>query len=215
MDRTLALGLLVVSLLLLAQLGPAAWRSWRIYSGTGQRRQEDATADPVEPSASVRDRSSALAAMGYRTIGKTKLALPTRLVYAWILAADDARSYAIVVDTLIGTTGIYTAWPDGTWLGTMHPRGAAMDRAGLLLRAVGTTLEEAVRVQREGVDRLRATHGEPRPVRTMPDMLALDADYRMRFGGSELKSITLRNMLPAALAALVGLLALGILFVQR
>jgi hypothetical protein len=63
MDRALAFGLLVVSAVLLAQLGPAAWRGWRVYSGTGRRRQEDASAEPVEPSPSVSARSSALAAM--------------------------------------------------------------------------------------------------------------------------------------------------------
>lgn len=215
MDRTLALGLLALSVVLLIGLAPGAWRSWQVYAGTGKRRQEDATTDVIEPSASVRDRSVALAALGYRTIGKTKLALPGEIVYAWILAAEDGRSYAIVVESSSLVTGIYTAWSDGTWLGTMHPRGGATNRAGLQIRIVGTTLEDAVRLHRETVERLRATHGEPRPVRAVPDMLALDADYRVRFGHAGLLTITLQVIVPALIAAVLAVTALGVLFAQR
>jgi hypothetical protein len=211
----LALVVLVLSALLLLGLAPGAWRSWQVYAGTGQRRQEDATADPVEPSASVQGRSAALAALGYRSIGKTKLALPDHIAYAWIDAAEDARSYAIVVESPSLVTGIYTAWSDGTWLGTMHPRGGATERAGLRIRVVGTTLADAVRLHREGVEQLRAVHGEPRPVRAMPDMLALDADYRERFGNAGLGSITVRVIVPALVAAVLVVIALAQLLLPR
>jgi hypothetical protein len=210
-EKTLDLGVLVLSVLLFLYVARAAWLSWRIYAGTGRRRQEDASAEPVEPSPSVRDRAAVLASLGYRTIGKTKLTLPHKVLYAWIVAAEDARSYAILVNSRPGSTGIYTAWSDGTWLGTMHPHGGAIDRLGLHLRVVGNTLDEAVRVHREGLERLRATHGEPRPIRTMPDLLELDADYRARFGGAELRPITMQNILLAALTGVAALLAIVLL----
>jgi hypothetical protein len=58
---------------------------------------------------------------------------------------------------------------------------------------------------------LRSSHGAPRPVRSMPDMLALDVDYRERFGGSRLRPLTMRIVLPAVLAACVLVLSLVLL----
>ena len=43
----------------------------------------------------------------------------------------------------------------------------------------------------------------------MPDMLALDADYRERFGGSRLLPITMRIVVPALLS--VGVFVLSAL----
>jgi hypothetical protein len=48
----------------------------------------------------------------------------------------------------------------------------------------------------------------------MPDMLALDADYRERFGGSRLRPLTLRIVLPAVLAACVLVLSLVLVVVS-
>ena len=198
----LALGLCVLSLVLLARLGPAAVRSWRIYSGTGQRRQQDAGSRAPATPPDVADRIATLAEEGYRSIGVTRIELPVGERFGWIVAARDGASYAILA-TSPGTqlTGVYSAWADGTWLGTMHPVGTGVDRGGLQIRVVRTSIDDAVAEHLAGLARLRAVHGDPRPVRTLADMLALDADYRIRYGGVSLRSITIRNMLPGALAA--------------
>jgi hypothetical protein len=202
-ESVLALGLCVLSLVLLVRLGPSAVRSWQIYAGTGQRHQEDAGARAPAAPPGIQDRTAILAESGYRQIGVTRLELPGGERFAWIVAAADAESYAILAGGLEGFpfTGIYSAWSDGTWLGTMHPRGEPIDRGGLQIRIVPTSLDQAVEQHLAGLARLRVVHGDPRPVRTLADMLALDLDYRKRFAGSALRSITIRNMLPGALAA--------------
>jgi hypothetical protein len=209
-ERIAALGLAILSGFLLFRLGPGAWRSWRIYAGTGQRRQQDAMGRAPAPPPNIQDRLALLAEAGYRHIGETRLELPVGERFAWIMAADDADSYAILAGATSGVplTGIYSAWGDGTWLGTMHPIGNPADRPGLQIRIVPTTLADAVRTHRAGFERLQAVHGVPRQVRTIPDMLALDADYRVRFGGSRLRPLTMRIVLPAVLAA--GVFALSI-----
>ncbi len=209
-ERGLALAVVVCATGLLLRLGPGAIRSWQIYAGTARRRQEDATGRaPVQP-VGVADRAYLLDPLGYRPLGVTRLILPVGERFAWILAAADAESYAILVDApaIGGLTGIYSAWLDGTWLATMHPRGQPTDRQGLQVRIVSTTLADAVALQREGLDRLRQTHGAPRPIRTMADMLALDADYRERFGGSRIRPITMRIVVPALVVAVIAVLAL-------
>jgi hypothetical protein len=212
-ERLLALALLALSVALLARFAPGAIRGWRIYAGTGQRRQQDAAGRAPAMPPGVADRVALLAEAGYHRIGETSLALPGGERFAWIVAADDGESYAILAGGLSGTplTGIYTAWPDGTWLGTMHPVGTPADRPGLQVRAVATTLADAVTTHRAGVARLRSSHGAPRQVRTMADMLAHDADYRARFGGSRLRPLTTRIVMPAVLAAGAVLLSLALL----
>ena len=211
-ERLLALVLVALAAAMLARFGPPAVQSWRIYAGTGQRRQKDATSRVPFAPPDIADREALLEPLGYRRLGVTSLDLPVGERFAWILAAEDGDSYAIVVPRLgpSGLTGIYSAWRDGMWLGTMHPRGEAVDRTGMQMQVVGTTLAEAVAAHRKGVERLREVHGAPRQVRAMADMLALDADYRVRFGGSRLRGLTVRNMTPAILAAgmLAGALAL-------
>jgi len=212
-ERVFALIVFVSSGLLLLRLAPAALRSWQIYTGTGARRQEDAAGRaPLQP-AGVSDRAALLAPFGYQHLGETRLVLPVGERFAWILATADTQSYAILVESPAGAslTGIYSAWLDGTWLATIHPRGEASDRHGLQVRIVSTTLEEAVAVHRSGIERLTANHGAARPIRTMRDMLALDADYRTRFGGSRLKPITMRIVIPTLLAGLIAILSLVLL----
>ncbi len=206
-ERILALLFIALSAAMLVRFAPPAWRSWRIYAGTGQRRQQDATSRMPFAPPDVADREALLEPLGYRRLGVTSLTLPVGERFAWIVAALDGDSYAIVVPRLgpAGLTGIYSAWPDGMWLGTMHPRGEAVDRTGMQMQVVGSTLAEAVAAHHVALGRLREVHGDPRRVERMADMLALDADYRVRFGGSRLRSITLRNMTPAILAA--GILA--------
>ena len=212
-DRIVAFVLLVLSGLLLARLGPGAIRAWRIYAGTGERRQRDATARaPIAPPWVV-DRLALFEAQSYHLIGVTSLNLPVGERFAWIVAAEDAASYAILGGAFSGTalSGIYSAWRDGTWLETLHPRGEASDRAGLQVRVVTTTIADAVELHRSGVERLRAAHGAPRSIRGIPDMLALDADYRERFGGSRLVPITMRIIVPAVLSAGVFVIAVLLL----
>ncbi len=216
-ERLLALALFVCSGLLLIRLGPSAIRSWRIYSGTGSRRQEDATSRAPLTPPGVADRMALLAALGYHQLGVTRLVLPVGERFGWILAAADAESYASLVDAprTGGLSGIYSAWLDGTWLATLHPRGQPSDRQGLQVRIVETTLEEAVATQLAGLQRLGAVHGAPRPIRVMADMLALDADYRTRFGGSRVRPITMRIVIPALIAAVVAALSLALVVVSR
>jgi hypothetical protein len=207
LERLLALFALILATLMLARFGPPAIRSWQVYGGTGARRQRDATSRAPETPPDVADRESILAQLGFRRIGVTSLDLPVGERFAWIAAAEDGDSYAIIVPNRgpFGLTGIYSAWHDGMWLGTMHPRGEAADRPTLQIRSVNTTVEDAVAAHRVALARLRVVHGDPRPVRSMPNMLALDADYRVRFGGSRLRSVTVRNVTPAFLA--LGMLA--------
>ena len=212
-DRAAALGILVVSGLLLGRFGPAAIRSWRIYSGTGKRRQVDASGRAPAAPPGVRDRLALLADAGYRHLGETRLDLPVGTRFAWIMAAADGDSYAILAGGTgqVALTGLYSAWSDGTWLGTLHPVGSPTDRPGLQVRVISTTLGDAVEAHRAGLDRLRPVHGDPRRVRSMPDMLALDADYRERFGGSRLRPLAIRIAIPAVLAACALVLGLVLL----
>ena len=205
-ERILASVLFGLSVVMLLRFAPPAIGSWRIYAGTGQRRQRDATSRAPFVPPDVADREALLEPLGYRRLGVTSLMLPAGERFAWIAAAEDGDSYAIIVPERgpLALTGIYSAWRDGMWLGTMHPRGEAADRPNLQMRAVSTTLQDAVAAHREALERLRLVHGDPRPVRRMPDMLALDADYRERFGGSRLRPLTMRIITPA-------LLALGVL----
>ena len=48
----------------------------------------------------------------------------------------------------------------------------------------------------------------------MADMLALDADYRMRFGGSRLRRITARIIAPAIAAGVIAVLSLVLLLMS-
>ena len=210
-ERILAVGLLILSGAIVIRLGPGAVLAWRIDAGTGKRRQRDAAGSAPETPMEVRDRLAALGAEGYRHIGETHLALPVGERFAWIMAAEDGRSYVILAGGTGGVpmTGIYSAWSDGAWLGTIHPIGNPTDRQGLQVRVVNTTLADAVATHRAGLERLRPGHGTPRPVRSITDMLALDADYRTRFGGSRLRSMTIRIVLPAVLA--LGVFALSVI----
>ena len=216
-ERALAIAVFVGSLILLLRWGPAAVRSWRIYAGTGRRRLEDATGRAPLAPPSVDDRETLLGGLGYHRLGETRLVLPVGERFAWIVTAADAESYAILVDTPLigGFTGIYSAWLDGTWLCTLHPRGEPADRTNLQVRIVSSTLEETVSVHRAGLERLKPVHGAPRPIRIMADMLALDADYRTRFGGSRLRPATMRIVTPAVVAAILAALSFALVVVSH
>ena len=205
----------VLSGFLTIRLAPRAIMAWRIYAGVGRRRQQDASGRAPMAVPAVADRIDLLADVGYHRLGETRLVLPTGERFAWIVAADDAESYAIIVGppAITPPTGVYSAWLDGTWLCTLHPRGEAVDRPGFQVRIVSTTLAETFRVHQAGLERLKGVHGPPRPIRTMADMLALDLDYRLRFGGGLLVPAVIRAALPAVLAAVTALLSLALLVV--
>ena len=212
-QRLIELVLLIASGWLFVRLAPAAIGSWRIYAGTSRRRQEDATGRAPDPGPIVVERATELAALGYHPLGATRLVLPTGERFARILAADDAESYVILTEgsTLSALAGIYSAWPDGTWLCTIHPRGEGSERADLIVRIVQTGLAEAVASHRDGIAQVRMRHGEPRRIAQMTDMLALDADYRTRFGGSRLRRLTARLIAPAIAAGVIAVLAFVLL----
>jgi hypothetical protein len=215
-ERILVLVLIALSAAMLVRFGRPALTSWRIYAGTGQRRQKDATARMPFAPPDVANREAELVPLGYRRLGVTSLDLPVGERFAWILGAEDGDSYVIVVPQrgLTGLTGIYSAWNDGMWLCTYHPRGEAVERPNLQVRAVSTSLADAVGVHLAELARLRAIHGDPRPVQAMSQMLALDADYRVRFGGSRLRPLTLRIMTPAIFAAAMLAAAVGLFLVM-
>ena len=215
-EKFLELAVFVGSLWLVLRFGPPAVRAWRVYNGTGRRRQQDAVGRAPLASPAVADRANALALLGYHRLGETRLALPNGERFAWIVAANDGESYAILVDSprRDALTGIYSAWLDGTWLSTIHPRGEAFARENLRVEVVPGALDEAVTVHRAGLETLKTTHGAPRPIRTMPDMLVLDADYRVRFGGSRLRPIVFRVIMPAIVATVLALLSFVLLFLD-
>jgi hypothetical protein len=215
-ERVLVIVLIGLSAAMLVRFGRPAVTSWRIYAGTAQRRQKDATARVPFAPPDVAEREAQLAPLGYRRLGVTSLDLPVGERFAWILAAEDGDSYVIVVPRLglTGLTGIYSAWHDGMWLCTYHPRGEPVELASMKVQTVSTSLEAAVTMHRAELERLRAEHGDPRPVHSMSQMLALDEDYRVRFGGSRLRPLTIRIITPAILAAAMFAAAIALLVVS-
>jgi len=208
-ERLIGAGLLAVTGLILARLLVRAVRVLQTYSGTSKRRQEDVTASAPEPEPDTAERVASLGTLGYRQIGTTQTVLPIGVQYGRIMAATDEASYAIVVDAPQGVpvlAAIYSSWPDGTWIGTMHPSGDPHQRPGLELSVSSGSLEDAVAGHRAAIERLRLAHGHPRPIARMADVLALDADYRQRFGGRELRPLVVR-----ALAPTVALLVLWVI----
>jgi hypothetical protein len=210
MDRIQAFALLIVSAVMMVGSAPNAIRAWQVYAGTGRRRQEDATGRAPLPSEALLERLAGLAGFGYQLIGETRVGLPTGEMFARIVAADDGDSYAIVIDGASdagSSMGIYSAWPDGQWLGTFHPSGDPLVQPNLRLQVGTGTLGEAIALHRRELERLRRAQGAPRHVARMADMLELDADYRVRFGGRELRPLVVRAILPTLIAAALTALA--------
>jgi hypothetical protein len=198
-ERLITAALLVVGVVLLARQLPEVVRILQTYRGTGQRRQVDATGRAPEPVAETAERVASLEALGYHLIGTTRTDLPIGVQYGRILGADDQLSYVIVVDSPAGVpvlSAAYTAWPDGTWIGTMHPSGDTHRRPGLELLVSTGSITDAVEAHRARMDRLRPPHGQPRRISHMADVLALDAEYRERFGGRELRPLVIRAVAP-------------------
>jgi hypothetical protein len=206
LERLVTGGLLVLGVVVLARQLPQMVRIMQTYLGTGRRRQEDATGHAPEPEAETAERVASLEALGFHLIGATQTDLPIGVQYGRILADADQLSYAIVVDSPRGVpvlSALYSSWPDGTWIGTMHPSGDRHRRPGLELSVSSGSISDAVGAHRAWMESLRLEHGQPRRIDRMADMLALDADYRGRFGGRELRWLVIRAVAPWGL--LLGL----------
>jgi hypothetical protein len=195
------LAFLAFSILLLWFTLPTAVAGVRSSIGTRSRRQTDATGNTAEPDPDVLGRISLLEALGYRRLGETRTDVAGDVIEAWILVAADARTYAIIIAGTPpepGLTGFYSAWPDGTWLGTIHPRGTPLTFRSLELRIDARPIDVVDSGHGSEAERLSLGHGPRREIRTMADMLALDADYRVRFGGRELRPQVIQAVVPAA-----------------
>jgi hypothetical protein len=210
-ERLIGVGLLAVTAVFLVRLLVQAVRVLQTYSGTSERRQEDATASAPAPEPDTAERVASLGILGYHQIGTTRVVLPFGVQYGRIMAADDESSYAIVVDAPQGVpvlSAFYSSWPDGNWIGTMYPSGDRHQRPGLQLSVSSGSLGDAVATHRAAIERMRGAHGHPRPIARMADVLALDADYRQRFGGRELRPLVVRSLAPTVALLAVWLVSL-------
>jgi hypothetical protein len=216
-ERTLALVLFIVSGILLTRLGPSAWRVWRIYSGTRARRQQDAAGTAPLPSPAVADRIERLTSLGFARLGETFVDLPgAGRRFAWQFVDDTNTVYAAIVPTgpVGALTVLYSAWPDGTWLSTMHPIGETEDEPDFVVQTVASDLDSALRVHRTRLTGIRAAKGAPRSIESMTDLLALDADYRRRHGGRTLVPRVVRIVLPAVLTVVLAVVSFALLVVS-
>ena len=212
LDRIVAIAVLAISVAVVLYFLPGGIGALRNSIGTGTRRQQDAAGREPDPDPEMVTRIHALETIGYRRIGATLTQVPGGHQPAWILASEDALSYAILVQgsaSITGLTGLYSAWPDGTWLGTIHPRGTPLAFRSLRLRVESGSLGQAAAVHREEVARIVSDRGAPTPVRTLGDMLALDADYRIRFGGRELRPFVVRALAPVGIGLAMMILSLA------
>jgi hypothetical protein len=215
-ERAIALLGLVVSLLLLRQLGPPAWRAWRIYIGVRNRRLADAGPLQIPPPEPVAMRIAELGELGFTRIGERFLKLPgTPIRYEWVVGEASGETYVVLVPSTIGgcLVGCYSSFEDSTWVQTNFPRGAVVQRPTFFATFVATSLPDALSLHRAEVRRLVAEHGPPRRIRTMADTLRMDADFRTHHGGVTLRPLTAKLVAPAVgAAALTVLCALLVLF---
>jgi hypothetical protein len=216
-ERTLALVLFIVSGILVTRLVPAAWRVWRIFVGTRDRRQHDAAGTAPLPSPSIANRIDALAELGFERLGETYVDLPGYARrFAWQFVDDTRTTYAASVPSgpVGALTVMYSAWPDGTWLSTMHPIGETEDEADFVVQTVATDLASALRAHRARQATLRTTKGTPRSIESMTDLLALDAEYRRRHGGRTLVRRVIRIVTPAILTLVLAVVSLALLILS-
>ena len=214
-ERLVALAGLVVSLLLLRQLGPPSWRAWRIYIGVRNRRLADAGPLEIPPPEPVALRIAELAALGFTRIGERFLKLPgTPIRYEWVVGEPSGETYVALVPSTVGgcLVAFYSSFEDSTWVQTNFPRGAVVLRPSFVAGFAATSLGDAINLHRAEVRRLAAEHGAPRRIRTMAETLRMDADFRTHHGGLTLRPLTARLVAPgigaAALTVLCGLLVL-------
>lgn len=216
-ERILALAGLVLSLLLLSRFGPPAWQAWQILAGVRKRRLADAGPLAIPPPPAVAERLEELWALGFSRIGERSVRLPgTPVRYEWDVGEESAEAFAVVVPlgTVRTIVGFYSSFDDSTWVQTNFPRGSVVDRPGFQASFVTTSLTEALAAHRAAVARLRAAHGEPRQIRTMADLLRMDADFRTHHGGLTLRPLTIKLVTPAIAAALLAVIC-GLLLIGR
>jgi hypothetical protein len=211
----LALAGLVAAVLLLARFAPGAWRAWRIYAGTRNRRMADAGPLEVPAPVGVAARLEELRALGFSRIGERFIRLPgVPMRYDWVMGEPTGETYAVTVPSLVGgfLVALYSSFEDSTWVTTSFPRGETIETPTFHVAFVPTSLTDALATHRATVARLAARHGPARRVRTMADSLRMDADYRTHHGGRTLRRLTLRLISPALGAAfLVAICALLVL----
>jgi len=208
-ERLVALVGLVVSLLLLAQLGPSALKVWRIYSGVRTRRMADAGPLEIPPPDQVAQRLAELAPLGFTRIGERFLQLPgTPIRYEWVVGEDSGETYVVLVPSpVMGClVAMYSSFADSTWVQTNFPRGSVVDRPTFQASFVATSIPDALAAHRAQVARLALTHGHPRFIRTMADTLRMDADFRVHHGGMTLRPLIPRLIGPAVAAAILAVL---------
>jgi hypothetical protein len=212
-ERLIALVGLGIAVLLLSQVGPPAWRVWRIYSGTRSRRLADAGPLEIPPPDGVSQRLEDLRALGFSRIGERFIQLPgTPIRYEWVVGEPSGEAYVVVVPSTVMTAlvAFYSSFEDSTWVQTNFPRGSVVNRPTFQASFVPTSLTDALATHRAQVARLVAAHGRPRSIRTMSDTLRMDADFRTHHGGLTLRPITFRLLMPAlgagALAVVCALL---------
>lgn len=217
-ERVLELAGLVLSLVLLGRFGPPALRSWRVFSGTKTRRLADAGPLAVPPSAPVAIDLEELRRLGFERIGERYLQLPgSGLRYDWVVGEPSGETYVVVVpSTVLGAfVACYSVFPDGTWLQTHYPRGETIERPDFVVSFVSSSIADALAAHRRRLTALVATHGAPRPIRTMADALWADDDYRTRHAGKTLRRLTFVIATPAIAAAGLALISAALLLLGR
>jgi hypothetical protein len=217
-ERVIALVGLVVSLLLLGQLGPPALRTWRIYSGVRNRRLADAGPLEIPPPEPVAQRLAELGKLGFTRIGERFVQLPGLPIrYEWVVGEQSGMTYIVLVPSTLGGSlvGLYSSFEDSTWVQTNFPRGAIVERPNFTATFVDTSLEDALDRHRAQVARLVAAHGTPRSIRSMADTLRMDADFRIHHGGLTLRPLTVKLVAPALGAAALAVLCALLLLLGR
>lgn len=217
-ERTLELAGLALAILLLLRFVPPAARVWAIYAGVKRRRLADAGPGVIPVPPELAGILAELAEIGFRRVGERYTDIPGRgPVVEWLWADEPGETYVAVVPSRIvgGLMACYTAFADWAWLQTNFPRGETIDRETYVARFVASSPTDAVRAHRAQIARLRATHGDPRTVRTVADSLVLDAEYRTRHGGVTLRRLTWRVMTPAFLSAGLAIICGLLLLLDR
>ena len=100
LERIVALGLVIVSSILLGRLGPGAVRSWRIYAGTGRRRTVTNPAKPLTPGEPLKQDLTAFAGLGGLGRPAGLLVAAEHLPGAGPEGAQDPHELDVVEDRL-------------------------------------------------------------------------------------------------------------------